>query len=77
GLKNSGLFILESYTPKQIDIKTGGPNNIDFLMTKIDLLEELNGLNFTILQETTREIQEGQGHNGMSAVVQVLANKIN
>lgn len=77
GLKASGMFILEAYTPKQLEFKTGGPDNINLLMTEIALREELFGLNFSILKETTRVIHEGLGHNGMSAVVQVLANKSN
>jgi 2-polyprenyl-3-methyl-5-hydroxy-6-metoxy-1,4-benzoquinol methylase len=75
GLKNSGLFILEAYTPEQLKFKTGGPENIDFLMTKDALINELKGLSFSIAREIEREIHEGQGHNGKSAVVQILARK--
>ena len=45
------------------------------LMTEVDLRKELRGLNLPILTETEREVHEGQGHNGHSAVVQVLARK--
>lgn len=75
GLKKSGLFILEAYTPKQLDFKTGGPNNTDLLMTRNQLIKELDGLEFTTIQEIERDIHEGIGHNGMSAVVQVIAKK--
>lgn len=76
GLKKSGLFILEAYTPKQLELKTGGPNNTDLLMTKAELINELEGLDFTTIQEIERDIHEGLGHNGMSAVIQVIAAKI-
>ncbi|MGZ3788513.1 MAG: class I SAM-dependent methyltransferase [Bacteriovorax sp.] len=75
GLKTSGLFILEAYTPKQLEFKTGGPDNIDLLMTERALRSELKGLHFLRLMDFTREIHEGQGHNGTSAVIQVLARK--
>jgi hypothetical protein len=76
GLKKDGLFILEAYNPLQLEYKTGGPSNLDLLMTIQSLKEELHGLKFSILNETLREIHEGPGHNGMSAVVQALARKI-
>jgi hypothetical protein len=44
-------------------------------MTLADLKEELRGLDFLIGREIDRSIQEGQGHSGQSAVVQVLARK--
>ncbi|HAZ14715.1 MAG: hypothetical protein A2X86_12715 [Bdellovibrionales bacterium GWA2_49_15] len=75
GLKTNGLFILESYTPQQIILKTGGPDNPDLLMTAECVRLELLGLSFLLRQEIQREIHEGQGHDGMSAVVQVLAKK--
>jgi 2-polyprenyl-3-methyl-5-hydroxy-6-metoxy-1,4-benzoquinol methylase len=75
GLKHGGLFILEAYTPKQLEFKTGGPDNIDLLLTKEIIKEELLGLECFTLIEKNREIYEGQGHRGMSAVVQVLAKK--
>ena len=76
GLKDSGQIILEAYTPKQLEYKTGGPTDTDLLMNESALREEFAGLNFIILKEITREIKEGQGHSGMSAVVQLLAIKL-
>ena len=75
GLKANGLFILEAYIPLQLDYKTGGPSDVDFLVTTKLLIEELLGLNCTNIMETLREIHEGAGHNGMSAVVQCIAKK--
>lgn len=75
GLKKSGMFILEAYTPKQLEYKTGGPDNTDLLMSANSLKQELTGLHFLKLLEIEREIHEGKGHNGMSAVVQVLATR--
>lgn len=75
GLKNNGVFILEAYTSKQLEFKTGGPSNIDLLMSEVELRKELSGMHFDIIRELEREIHEGAGHNGMSAVVQIMATK--
>jgi SAM-dependent methyltransferase len=75
GLKAGGLFILEAYTPRQLEFKTGGPPTAELLMTLADLKEELRGLDSLIGREIDRAIQEGMGHSGQSAVVQVVGSK--
>jgi SAM-dependent methyltransferase len=74
-LKPGGFFILEAYTPRQLQFKTGGPPNATMLMTRDLLRTELAGLEIQIAQEVQREIHEGKGHNGKSAVVQFVARK--
>lgn len=75
-LKQNGLFILESYTPKQLEYKTGGPADIDMLLTLEDFKNNTTGINIEIGQEVIRDVQEGSGHFGMSATVQIVARKI-
>jgi SAM-dependent methyltransferase len=75
GLKSGGLFLLEAYTPAQIPLATGGPKDVDLLPNCAALLNELKGLDVQIAREMRREIHEGVGHQGMSEVVQVLAQK--
>lgn len=75
GLRMGGAFLLEAYTPKQLEFGTGGGQQVDLMMPLDSLQEELNGLDFEIARETIREIHEGKYHNGQSAVVQVLARK--
>jgi SAM-dependent methyltransferase len=75
GLKVSGVLVLESYHPRQLDYKTGGPPSSELMMTKETLSAELSGLEFEVLREIDREIQEGRGHKGKSAVVQCLAKR--
>ncbi|AQS50938.1 SAM-dependent methyltransferase [Paenalcaligenes hominis] len=74
-LTANGVFLLEAYTPKQLDYKTGGPSNIALLYQARTLAAELQPLAFTRLVETERYIHEGQGHQGQSAVVQVIATQ--
>ena len=75
GLAPGGVFLLEAYTPRQLAFGTGGPQSVDMLMTADGLRQELAGLDFAVLAESEREVHEGQGHHGQSAVVQVVGRK--
>lgn len=72
-LKPSGVFMIEGYTPEQLNFKTGGPPKIDMMLSKEILTSELFGLNFIHLAELEREVIEGKKHFGMAAVVQGIA----
>lgn len=74
-LKPNGVFLLEAYNPKQLKLKTGGPSNVDLLYTAESLQQDLTGLEFLHLKEIERIITEGEGHNGLSAVTQLIAKK--
>jgi SAM-dependent methyltransferase len=75
GLLPGGRFILEAYSPAQLAFDTGGPRQVEMLMTAAQLQVELAGLAFEILRELERDVREGSKHTGRSAVVQVLARK--
>lgn len=75
GLIGGGVFALEAYTPAQLRFKTGGPSDVDLLMTAEALRGDLAGLEFEILRELERDVTEGPTHTGRGAVVQVLARK--
>lgn len=75
GLIPYGAFVLEGYTPKQLDYNTGGPSNLELLMKTTDLKQELAGLRFPIAREVERDVLEGAYHTGRSAVVQLVAIK--
>lgn len=75
GLREGGVFLLEAFTPLQLQFKTGGPTTSDMMMNVQSLSSELKGLEFFYLQERVRKIHEGEFHNGTGAVVQALAKK--
>ena len=74
----TGLFLLEAYTPAQIPRGTGGPKDLDLLMTQEEIekwLVEKDGLEVVELQETERMCVEGVLHTGMASVVQFVGRK--
>ena len=74
-LKPGGLLLLEGYTPKQLEFKTGGPKEVERLCTH-DMLK--NGFaklaRFDIKQYETH-MSEGAGHAGMAAVIDLIGYK--
>lgn len=73
GLRPGGVFVLEAYTPAQLAFRTGGPSDLELLMTLELLRQDLAGLELLIGRELERDVIEGRLHRGRSAVVQVLA----
>ncbi len=71
-LAAGGVLLLEAYTPKQLEFKTGGPPNVALMMQSLELVTELNPLCLDLNQEVVRDIHEGSGHHGKGAVVQVI-----
>lgn len=74
-LKPGGIFLLEAYTPRQLEYGTGGPPNAELMMSLDELGRELDGLTIEHGIETVRDIQEGRFHAGPGAVVQFIARK--
>jgi SAM-dependent methyltransferase len=75
GLEPGGSLLLEAFTPKQLDYRTGGPPDAAMMMTLDGLRHELEGLDFEHGRELVRPVHEGALHHGDSAVVQVIAHK--
>ncbi|MFI5399447.1 MAG: class I SAM-dependent methyltransferase [SAR324 cluster bacterium] len=75
GLRPGGTLILEAYHPRQLEFRTGGPPTADLMVTLDALRPELAGLDLVVAQEIERVVQEGKGHHGRSAVVQVVGRK--
>ncbi len=72
-LAPGGRFLLEAYTPRQLEYGTGGPPDVDMLMSLDHLRTELAGLEFELGRELEREVIEGEKHTGLAHVVQVVA----
>jgi SAM-dependent methyltransferase len=74
-LRPGGVLLLEAYTPKQLEYKTGGPPMVELMMTLAAVRAELAGLELLEAEEKLREVHEGKYHDGLSAVLQVVARK--
>ena len=75
GLAPGGVFVLEGFTPRQLELGTGGPKSRELLMELEIVRQELPGLRLEIAREIERDVAEGKYHNGTASVVQILAVK--
>jgi cyclopropane fatty-acyl-phospholipid synthase-like methyltransferase len=74
-LKPGGLLLMEGYTPKQREYKTGGPSEVENLYTRALLEESFADFSKIEIAEYDRDIQEGPGHGGMSALIDLVGRK--
>lgn len=74
-LKPGGLLILQGYTPKQLEYKTGGPPLLANLYTEELLREAFADLELLELRMYEDDLAEGQHHLGRSALVGLVARK--
>lgn len=72
-LKPGATLVLQGYTPKQLDYRTGGPPFVSHLYTEALLREAFAGLDVLELREYEAELAEGSGHRGHSALIGLVA----
>lgn len=74
-VKAGGLFFLEGYRPEQVDYRTGGPPNREHMYQREWLERTFSGWEILVLDEYDAEIHEGHAHDGMSALIDLVAKK--
>lgn len=74
-LKSGGIVVLQGYTPKQLEYKTGGPGILSHLYTAQFLRAAFAPLQIIELDEYEAQLSEGTRHEGRSALVGLLARK--
>jgi 2-polyprenyl-3-methyl-5-hydroxy-6-metoxy-1,4-benzoquinol methylase len=74
-LKPGGVLILQGYTPRQLEYRTGGPSVLSHLYTPEMLREAFAALQLLELREYETQVQEGQGHSGRSALIGLVARR--
>jgi len=74
-LKPGGILLIEGYGPKQLEYKTGGPSELDRLYTPKMLRDAFGDLSELDIKEYDAEVDEGSGHAGMSALVDLVGRK--
>jgi len=74
-LKPGGLLLLEGYGPKQLEYATGGPKKLENLYTEELLRESFKDFEILHLAAYDAEVDEGAGHKGISALVDLVARR--
>jgi len=74
-LRPGGTIVLEAYSENQLSRNTGGPKDLDMLMTVDKLRREFPNCEPLLLRDVEREVSEGEGHTGMASVVQFIARR--
>jgi SAM-dependent methyltransferase len=74
-LADGGVAILELYRPEQLQYQTGGPRDLDLLVTLADLRADFDECDLELGEEKVREVVEGTLHTGQAAVVQAVLGR--
>ena len=74
-LKRGGTLVLQGYTPKQLDYRTGGPPHVSHLYTEALLRDAFADFDLIELREYEAELAEGSGHRGRSALIGMVARR--
>ncbi len=74
-LKPGGTLLLQGYRPKQLEYGTGGPPVAENMYTEDLLRDSFAEMDITHLRSHDSEVDEGPGHSGMSALIDMVAYK--
>ena len=74
-LKPGGRVVLQGYTPRQLEYRTGGPPFTSHMYTPELLREGFADLDILEVKEYETELAEGSGHKGPSALIGMVARK--
>ena len=72
-LKPGGVLLMQGYRPEQIENGTGGPPNRENMYTEDMLRSAFSDFEILELQAHDSEINEGPGHDGISALIDMVA----
>ncbi|WP_456387631.1 SAM-dependent methyltransferase [Profundibacter sp.] len=74
-LKPGGVLMLHGYTPEQVALGTGGPANVENMYTDTMLTQAFADFDILELKSYQRHVDEGEGHCGTSALIDLVARK--
>lgn len=75
-VRTGGRLVLHGYTPEQVALGTGGPGNEAQMYTEAMLRDAFReGWVVERCAAYEREVQEGRGHSGRSALIDFVARK--
>lgn len=74
-LRPGGVLLLHGYRPEQLAYGTGGPPLAQNMYTAPMLRAAFADMTIERLAVYDREVREGRGHHGMSALIDLVARK--
>ena len=74
-VKPGGLVLVEGYTPRQLEYGTGGPRVLANLYDEAMVRDLFAGFEIVELKVYDAAIDEGPGHSGMSALIDLVARR--
>jgi cyclopropane fatty-acyl-phospholipid synthase-like methyltransferase len=74
-LKPGGLLLIEGYSSRQINYKSGGPSQSERLYTRALLEEAFAGFSSLAIEEYDSMMSEGSRHVGMAALIDLVGHK--
>jgi len=74
-VKPGGLVVLQGYRPEQLAYKTGGPPQAENMYTSELLRSAFGDFNILHLEEHDSVVDEGPGHSGRSALIDMIAQR--
>lgn len=74
-LKQGCMLLLEGYREEQLAYGTGGPPSIENLYSEDSLRRSFSSWDIELLGSYDAEIEEGSGHSGKSALIDLVARK--
>ena len=73
--KHGGTILVHGYTVDQLEHGTGGPRVAEQLYTEAMLREAFSGCEIVELTSYEKVLEEGSGHSGPSALVDMVARR--
>jgi SAM-dependent methyltransferase len=74
-VRPGGRLVLHGYTPEQVKLGTGGPPYPENMYTPELLHDAFGDWRVLRLAAYEREVQEGRGHSGHSALIDLVAER--
>jgi len=74
-VKPNGTLLVHGYTPNQVEFGTGGPPNPEHMYTEAMLRDIYQHLDIQVCEEYIDTLNEGHGHSGKSALIDLVGIK--
>ena len=74
-VRPGGILMLHGYRPEQVALGTGGPPRVENMYTEEILGKYFGNWHIERLASYERDVQEGRGHAGKSALIDLIARK--